>query len=105
MNRKIIEKLIESLGHDIENDNDAAEVVDQLIQLCKPTEWISVKDKLPPEGIKVFVRNKFNTVGVSFYAEWTNPRTDEKRMGWQSHDNPTHWLPIPETKDKEQNDE
>lgn len=67
-------------------------------------EWISVKDRLPNDGVSVLVtvdlkHRKF--VGVFFHHK--HPLHDEKKWISESqpdydygYENVTHWMPLPE---------
>ena len=59
------------------------------------SQWISVKDRLPPEMDKVLVASKPKETYYIDFAWWTG-------HGWyrgyrkSSYKNVTHWMPLPE---------
>ena len=61
-------------------------------------EWISVKDKLPPENTDVLIWFKRNAaVGVIINCEWNVNSGDGWVTGVFEDDvQPTYWMPLPE---------
>ena len=72
------------------------------------SNWISVKDKLPPQGIKIRIKAQyhddepreaeafFKIYDIDEYTEaygWTLSNEDQKKYGTLK---PTHWMPLPE---------
>lgn len=51
------------------------------------SEWISVKDRLPPENITVLAAYDNGKVDRDFMAD--------KRWVFTCHGTVTHWMPIP----------
>lgn len=58
-------------------------------------EWVSVKDKLPDEGLKVLVYKKEQEeVSIGFYDPTT--RATQWRCEEFMEIEVTHWMPLPE---------
>lgn len=65
------------------------------------SEWISVKDRLPEYGKDVLVCdcNSRNYISVWSLEKDTDGGTnywEDCRGWWQSFDEVTHWMPLPE---------
>jgi len=64
------------------------------------TKWISVKDRLPEDGVEVLITDGEN-IDVSF-CELTYFGDDPNEMEWFGRISPwhfgniTHWMPLPE---------
>lgn len=85
---------------------DGKEFVDELKQ--KQSQWISVKDQLPPNEELVLCIGKQGGYFLGYTDEYLNPKSGEKyetlyfivpnarssRMG-------THWMPLPKQPLKE----
>lgn len=61
--------------------------------------WISVEERLPEEGIEVFVGN-FTRQGIAvFYAVAMWRKTPSGSYAWEDEDcvihHPTHWMALP----------
>lgn len=70
---------------------DAAPTLD-----CVPRQqWISVKERLPDEGIDVLMRFEQNmAVGFRLECDWCAYTDDGYYTDCDSK--PTHWMPLPE---------
>jgi len=63
--------------------------------------WISVKDRMPKEGVKVLVKDEHGATGIAYYAKddhgkyvWRDSM--ENGYSWWPLDVWTHWTSIPE---------
>ena len=64
----------------------------------EPLGWISVQDRLPPEGVMVatLAREKRSTTGYAIsYGEWNNDDGDGFRNMCRFKSSHTHWLELP----------
>lgn len=58
------------------------------------SEWISVDERLPEEGILVIVCDKNAKDAASFISFYFHERKVWSFCGMTFH--PTHWMPLPE---------
>ena len=68
------------------------------------SEWISVKDRLPPQDINVLVydqiSNLFSLSSLTYETGWAENGDDKLYLIWEDiqfhdRDEPTHWMPLP----------
>jgi hypothetical protein len=69
------------------------------------SEWISVKERLPPQDINVLVydqiSNLFALSSLTYETGCAENGDDELYVVWEDvqfhdRDEPTHWMPLPD---------
>lgn len=90
---KIIYELRETIAELSERCREQEADIEELL---KEREWISVKDRLPDEGENVL------TYGARpFYDVFYVNRLIDKKNGEWLYDGVTHWMPLPEKPESE----
>ena len=69
-------------------------------QVCKPTEWISVDERLPEKNVRVLVYIKSSRS----YTRFDTDRLDNRGFVRWFND-VTHWMPLPEPPKMRKEDE
>ena len=78
---------------------DPDEIVSRLINQIGSMQWISVKDKLPPDGLTLTValweEDGFYDVTIAFYEETRIGEKWEDATTYKPISNVIAWFPIP----------
>lgn len=102
MNREEqVEEIYEQIKYNIGSyDSDARSCAEILYDYAnyRKQEWISVKDRLPEEDIRVLVYLNTNR---SYTKMDTDRRFEGKWVRWAS--DVTHWMPLPAPPTEEEN--
>ena len=101
VNRLTDDKTAAALKENIEKLKAAGIEVDasneryvRLAELERQTEWISVKDRMPEEDVRVIVYSSIKTIGIAYQI---NDMWFTKDLLMSSPCNKiTHWMPLPE---------
>lgn len=80
---------------------------EQITEMRKKLEWISVEDRLPEINVDVNICDSKNNVSTGCLSSRT---TRERRLLWStrhrgSKTDITHWMPLPEPLKEEKNDD
>jgi len=62
------------------------------------SNWISVNDKLPKDGVDVLACSRFEdlqTIKIYCYSKELGKWHESASPGWPA-DNITHWMPLPD---------
>lgn len=63
----------------------------------KMSEWISVEDRLPQEGVKVLTLDKWGHIrDRNLQKYWTGDKAYFRPDGMEPGRDITHWMPLPE---------
>ena len=67
----------------------------------KMSEWISVKDRLPPFGVPVLVLDRYGSVKTKGSIRQVSRNKSSRKNNWQERpdwEKPrySHWMPLPE---------
>lgn len=65
--------------------------IDEVINLIRQSEWISVEERLPEES-GWYLAN----IITPFDLEFSSISHYSKGYGWDNPDTVTHWMPLPE---------
>lgn len=66
-------------------------------------EWITVKDRLPETNrtVLVYMPELFNNIRTAFYARYWSENDEDWHEGWSTNMTVTHWMPLPEPPEEE----
>ena len=78
---------------------DPDEIVSRLVKKINSMQWISVKDKLPPDGLMLTVAlseaDGLYETTIAFYEETRNGEKWEDAATYKPISNVIAWFPIP----------
>ena len=95
-NEEAIKKLKEAICYTPYRYGEAFEMAIEALE--HQPEWISVKDRLPPDNkyILTYTPNLAVSIITQEYVTYYGEDDDEWNEYWSMRGNVTHWMPLPE---------